>query len=95
MKIHLSKQEKNDLRYVLSNIDQCIIYKIKDGEDISEVLKKEMAEAIGNEVDIWKNTTSDIRFDYVLYFNEAEVGLSISSEYEGEFKIDNIIFFEH
>lgn len=87
MKVHFEKKEKDLIKELCDKLQNKVL-------DIDN-LKVGIAKLIGsNNFKIYRNSTSDIRYDYILYFIDVEVGLDTLIINEYQYRIRNIYWNE-
>lgn len=88
MKIHFEEKEKQTIRDLNKKLigKSIEINNMKEG--ISQLIDSK-------NFDILRNTTNDIRYDYVLYYYNIEIGLSFENIDNEYLKIKEIYWNEH
>jgi len=95
MKLHITSEDKRDLKFVLDNLISGIEYPII-GNNIALTLQEEYRTVLQDAgVSVYKNPTNDIEYDYILIYKQAEVGLVVLTQPEysqGCVALDNILY---
>ena len=88
MKVHFEKKEKELIKELCNKLTNKVIY-IDD-------LKAGIAKLIGsNNFKIYRNSTSDTSYEYIIAYNCIEVGLDTFKINGYQYKIKNIIWNEY
>lgn len=88
MKVHFEKKEKDLIKELYHKLTNKVV-------DIDN-LKAGIAKLIGsNNLKIYRNSTSDKRYEYIIYYNCIEVGLDTFKVNGYQYKIRNIIWNEY
>lgn len=87
MKVHFEKKEKDLIKEICTKLTGKVL-------EIDE-LKVGLTKLIGsNNFKIYRNSTSDIRYDYILYYRDVEVGLDTLIINEYQYRIRSIYWNE-
>lgn len=98
MKVHFDKTEKEIINSLTEKLNGKFIrsfYEEDNDIDITKIYEKEIMKILGEEIELWRNETNDIRYNYILYYNDNfEIGLDIEAIDEKTSKIRNIFWHE-
>lgn len=87
MKTHFHNKEKELIREICSKLTGAVL-------DIDN-LKAEIAKLISdNNLKIYRNSTQNTSFDYVLDYKDVEIGIKVEIINEYQYKIRDIIWHE-
>lgn len=88
MKVHFEKKEKDLIKELCNKLTNKVIH--------IDNLKAGIAKLIGtNNFKIYRNSTSDTRYEYIIYYKCIEVGLDTVKVNGYQYKIRNIIWNEY
>lgn len=87
MKTHFDKDEKELIRELCGKLTGEVL-------DIDDLIVG-VSKLIGDDnFDIYINRTNDIRYDYILYYKEIEIGIQVEIINEYQYKIRDITWHE-
>ena len=87
MKVYFEKKEKELIKELCNKLTNKVIH--------IDNLKAGIAKLIGsNNFKIYRNSTSDKRYEYIINYNSIEVGLDTFKVNGYQYKIRNIIWNE-
>ena len=98
MKVHFDKSDKEIINSLIEKLNGKFIrsfYEKDNDIDITQIYEKEIMKITGEEIELWRNETNDIRYNYILYYKDNfEIGLDIEAIDEKTSKIRNIFWQE-
>ena len=98
MKVHFDTIEKEIINSLTEKLNGKFIrsfYAEDNDIDITEIYEKEIRKILDEEIELWRNETNDIRYNYILYYKDNfEIGLDIEAIDEKTSKIRNIFWQE-